>query len=159
GLSGASLAAELFDSGRILPVLDGFDEVAGALHRPALDALRSTNAPLVLTSRSDEYAAAVRATNVLASAAAVELDDLTMADLVDYLPRTTRRTAPGGFPIWDTVLDRLRNDAAAAALRHVLATPLMVFLARAIYSERPGRDPVEMLDSNRFGSPEAIEDH
>ncbi|MFI9237626.1 helix-turn-helix domain-containing protein [Streptomyces sp. NPDC053079] len=164
GPAGASLAAALVESGRVLPVLDGFDEIAGGLRRPALEALNATTLPLVLTSRPSEYAAAVAETDVLTSAAAVILTDLTLGDLADYLPRTTRK-ARGGDPArtaWDPVLSELRerpHSRAGADLAAVLTTPLMVTLARAVYSDTPGHDPVSLLDTGRFGSPAELEEH
>lgn len=149
GPSGATLAAALVDAHRVLPVLDGFDELADGLHRPALAALNATTLPLVLTSRAAEYRAAVAATDVLTSAAAVELADLTAGDLADYLPRTTRRA------VWQPVIDEVRahpDGAVAAALR----TPLMVSLARRIYSDAPDHDPADLL---AVGDREAIERH
>ncbi|GAA4299786.1 hypothetical protein GCM10023148_57740 [Actinokineospora soli] len=95
GPDGATLAAALVAADRVLPVLDGFDEIADGLHRAALEALNATRLPLLLTSRPDEYAAAVATTDVLTAAAGVELLGLTPADLADYLPRTTRRTGGG----------------------------------------------------------------
>ncbi|MCA6092198.1 helix-turn-helix domain-containing protein [Streptomyces sp. SCA3-4] len=182
GPAGPSLAAALVESGRVLPVLDGFDEIAGGLRRPALEALNATTLPLVLTSRPSEYAAAVAETDVLTSAAAVSLIDLTLGDLADYLPRTTRK-ARGGDPArtaWDPVLSELGEQGgpggpgeqrgsgehgerphsrAGANLAAVLTTPLMVTLARAVYSDTPGHDPVSLLDTRRFGSPEELEEH
>ena len=87
----SNLATALVEAGRILPVLDGFDELAAGLHRAALDALNATTLPLLLTSRPGEYAT-VAGTDALTAAAAVRLTDLTVTDLVDYLPRTTRKT-------------------------------------------------------------------
>ncbi|RKN64268.1 helix-turn-helix domain-containing protein [Streptomyces klenkii] len=161
---GLSLAAALVETGRVLPVLDGFDEIAGGLHRPALEALNATTLPLLLTSRPAEYAAAVAETDVLTSAAAVELADLTLSDLADYLPRATRK-ARGGDPMttaWDPVLKELSGQPrsrAGAGLAAVLSTPLMVTLARAVYSDTPGRDPAALLDTRRFAGPEELEDH
>ncbi|MFF4735894.1 NACHT domain-containing protein [Streptomyces sp. NPDC001262] len=161
---GSTLAAVLVETGRVLPVLDGFDEIAGGLRRPALESLNATTLPLVLTSRPSEYAAAVAETDVLTAAAAVELTDLTLDHLADYLPRTTRK-ARGGDPTataWDPVLTELRErpeDRAGANLAAVLTTPLMVTLARAVYSDTPGQDPAALLDTGRFGSPEELEDH
>jgi len=43
-----TLASALVDSQRVLPVLDGFDELAAGLHRPALTALNATTLPLLL---------------------------------------------------------------------------------------------------------------
>ncbi|UKY53504.1 NACHT domain-containing protein [Streptomyces inhibens] len=164
GPGGSSLAAVLVETGRVLPVLDGFDEIASGLRRPALEALNATTMPLLLTSRPSEYAAAVAETDVLTSAAAVDLTDLTPGDLADYLPRTTRK-ARGGVPAataWDPVLRELRerpHSQGGANLAAVLTTPLMVMLARAVYSDTPDNDPVSLLDTRRFGSAEKLEDH
>lgn len=161
---GPSLAAALVEAGRVLPVLDGFDEIAGGLHRPALEALNATTLPLLLTSRPAEYATAVSETDVLTSAAAVELTDLTLDDLADYLPRTTRKARGGdaATTAWHPVLSALRarpRGRGAEQLAAVLTTPLMVTLARAVYSDTPGRDPASLLDTHRFGGAGELEDH
>ncbi|MFF9478633.1 helix-turn-helix domain-containing protein [Streptomyces sp. NPDC014733] len=160
GPGGTTLAAALVESGRVLPVLDGFDEMAAGLRRPALEALNATTLPLLLTSRPAEYAAAVAETDVLTSAAAVELTDLTLDDLAAYLPRTTRKPgrARPAANAWEPVLAALRARPASP-LAAVLANPLMVALARAVYSDTPDHDPAELLDGERFGGPEALEDH
>ncbi|MGA5135304.1 helix-turn-helix domain-containing protein [Streptomyces olivoreticuli] len=164
GPGGSALAAALVESGWVLPVLDGFDEIAGGLRRPALEALNATTLPLLLTSRPAQYAAAVAETDVLTSAAAVELTDLTLDDLADYLPRSTRK-APGTDPAgtaWDPVLTALHeqpDNPACTNLTTVLTTPLMITLARTIYSDTPGHDPATLLDTQRFDSPEALEHH
>jgi transcriptional regulator with XRE-family HTH domain len=155
----SDLATALVEAGRILPVLDGFDELATGLHRAALDALNATTLPLLLTSRPGEYTT-VAGTDALTAAAAVGLTDLTVSDLLDYLPRTTRKD--GGATVWDPVLAELRDHPerpASVNLRAVLTTPLMVGLARTIYSAPAGRDPSVLLDTDRFGSQYDIEDH
>lgn len=155
--NGSTLAAALVETGHILPVLDGFDEIASGLHRVALDGLNATTLPLVLTSRPDEYEKAA-STTALARASGIELADLTPSDLVDYLPRTT----PGSGGSWAPVLDELSerpHELAGSNLGAVLSTPLMVGLARTVYSDAPGRDPADLLDTARFPTPEAVEDH
>ncbi|MEW1661101.1 helix-turn-helix domain-containing protein [Streptomyces sp. NPDC093707] len=162
GASGSSLAAALVEAGWVLPVLDGFDEIAGGLRRPVLEALNATTLPLLLTSRPSEYAAAVAETDVLASAAVVELTDLTLDDLARYLP-STMGEAHGGNPTapsWGLVLNELRtrpHSQAAANLSAVLTTPLMVTLARDVYHYTRYDDPSELLDIERFSSSEALE--
>ncbi|MFI6412873.1 helix-turn-helix domain-containing protein [Streptomyces sp. NPDC050585] len=163
--SGSTLAAALVDADLILPVLDGFDEIAEKLRPPALDALNATALPLVLTSRRDEYARAVRAANTpLVWAAGIELTDLTVEDLAAYLPRSARfaptEGAAGGGP-WELVLGRLRSADTPAAVRlaEVLRTPLMVVLARTMYGEAPGKDPAELLDAARFPTAGHLEEH
>ncbi|KJK46050.1 helix-turn-helix domain-containing protein [Streptomyces sp. NRRL F-4428] len=171
GPYGTTLAAALVDADLVLPVLDGFDEIAEGLRGAALDALNTTSSPLVLTSRRDEYAQAVQAAHApLVWAAAIELVDLTPDDLAGYLPRTVRTIAGdthvtagtgGAGDVWDTVLEELRTRGtpAGANLATVLTTPLMVILARTLYSEMPGRDPSELLDAARFPTAKALEEH
>ncbi|MDI9889005.1 helix-turn-helix domain-containing protein [Streptomyces sp. HNM0645] len=170
---GSTQAASLVDADLILPILDGFDEMAAELRGTALDELNTTSLPLVLTSRQEEYAGAVKAIEApLVWAACVELTDLTHKDLMAYLPRTSRRVSHGrggeNRGVWDAVLDRLgqseegpgSGDAVACAnLARVLRTPFMVVLARTTYSEAPGKDPSELLDADRFPTADHLEDH
>ncbi|CAM5722044.1 MULTISPECIES: helix-turn-helix domain-containing protein [Streptomyces] len=164
GSGGSSLAAALVEAGWVLPVLDGFDEIADGLRRPVLEALNAMPLPLLLTSRPSAYAAAVRESDVLADAVVVELTDLTLDDLAHYLPRTMGEK-PGGNPAvasWGLVLNELRmrpHSRAAANLRAVLTTPLMVALARNVYSYLPAHDPSELLDTERFSNSKALEAH
>lgn len=160
GPGGATRAAALIEAGRVLPILDGFDEIHPGLHQDALRRLNATpDAPLVITSRVAEYTTAVRGAKVLTAAAVAELDDLTLDDLAAYLPRTAAGHRSG---LWDPVLERMRtepNDPGAALLRGVLTNPLMVFLARTIYSDTPGHDPAELLDTHRFPTEQALQGH
>ncbi|MEY9947910.1 helix-turn-helix domain-containing protein [Kitasatospora sp. GAS1066B] len=166
---GSTLAAAMVDADLILPVLDGFDEIAEGLRREALEALNAISLPLVLTSRRAEFAEAVQAAHApLVWAAGIELADLTLDNLAGYLPRTARAVGHGqaagdrgGRPLWDPVLDELRarETPGGANLAAVLTTPLMVILARTMYSEAPDRDPAELLDTARFPSAHSLEDH
>ncbi|KAA2262722.1 NACHT domain-containing protein [Solihabitans fulvus] len=163
-------AAELVRHGWILPVLDGFDEIALGLHPAALRQL-SADMPLVLTSRAKEYAAAVDGTRGVHRAAVIELTDLALDEVKDYLRLATPRLAvtsdastvsDTAMTRWDPVLGRLSlapHDPAAANLVAVLTTPLMVALARTIYSDATDRDPATLLDITRFGTVEELQDH
>ncbi|MEU5696910.1 NACHT domain-containing protein [Actinosynnema sp. NPDC020468] len=162
GPTGKSLAAALVDARRVLPVLDGLDEIAAPIRAAVLEELNATSAPVVITSRADEYAAAVGKADVLTRAACVHLVDLALDDVIGYLPLTTRKTSEGGATAWDPVLERLRSrphDRATAALAALLTTPLMVSLARTAYSDTSGEDPSELLDTTRFATREVLEDH
>lgn len=162
-----TLAAALVEADRILPVLDGFDEIADGLHRAALDALNRTTAlPFLITSRRTEYQDAVERTDVLSSAAGIELTDLTVEDVTNYLPRTTRRTVSNDTdtttPLWEPVLNSLHRHPQTLAghnLTEALSTPLMVALVRTIYSDTPDHNPSVLLDSTRFSTPGALQDH
>ena len=123
-----------------------------------LAALNQITLPLVLTSRPDEYRDAVRSTRVLRGAATIELTDLTVADLAEYLPRTAHQAPSDMATGWEPVLRALaeRPDSPLAA---ALTTPLMVGLARAIYSDTTDRDPAELLATDQFPTVNSISDH
>ncbi|MFC9751764.1 helix-turn-helix domain-containing protein [Streptomyces sp. NPDC056921] len=101
---GSTLASALVDADLVLPVLDGFDEIAEGLRSTALEVLNATSLPLVLTSRRGEFAEAVQEAGApLVWAAGLELTDLTLEDLSAYLPRTARpvlRSDGGTTPVW-----------------------------------------------------------
>jgi hypothetical protein len=154
---GGNLAEALTDARLILPVLDGFDEIAHGLHPQALGALNTTDMPLLLTSRTEEYAAALGRARVLTRAAAVELDDLALDDLAEYLPLSSAPTQDG--TVWGSVLDELRQERRSPGAEHlaaVLGTPLMVAMARTIYSESPGHNASELTG---FATRDALRNH
>ncbi|MDK0522427.1 NACHT domain-containing protein [Streptomyces sp. ML-6] len=162
---GSTLATALVDKDLVLPVLDGFDEIAEGLRSTALEELNSTSIPLVLTSRRDEFAEAVREAGApLVWAAGLELTDLTLDDLDDYLPRTARPVPHGdggSTAVWAPVLEELRarEGGETTPLARVLSTPLMIILARTMYSEAPDRNPVELLDTELFPDENSLEEH
>lgn len=153
---GITLASRLIDSQRILPVLDGFDEIAEEIRVDALRALNVTM-PLVLTSRLKEYENAITTHGrPLRAAAAIQIEEVEIADLTGYLRLTTGSAAQRETK-WDPVLTRLNKgvrldlesyDQATAAennLRAALSTPLMVSLARIVYGNT-ANNPVDLLD-------------
>ncbi|MER5555156.1 helix-turn-helix domain-containing protein [Streptomyces sp. NPDC002793] len=156
-----TLAAALIDDGHVLPVLDGFDEMAEGLRPSALEELNRTSLPLVLTSRPEEYATVVRpgrgkAATPLKWAAAVELTEITTADLLDYMPRATRSASSGDDPWSRALTGRTEPDVR---LHRVLSTPLMVFLARTVYGEGRVGDPSELTDESRFPTEDSLRRH
>ncbi|WP_370382040.1 NACHT domain-containing protein [Catenulispora sp. GAS73] len=165
--STSTLAATLLAAGWILPVLDGFDEIDESLQGLALNQFNATTLPFLLTSRSTQFEEAVAATRALNRAAGIELDDLTVADLADYLPGTAplgEESAERGaaWTVWQPVLtaiDEQPEKRECARLVEVLRTPLMVLLARTIYSDVPGRDPADLLEEGRFRNVEGLERH
>ncbi|MET1075907.1 MAG: NACHT domain-containing protein [Umezawaea sp.] len=121
-------AGGLVEAGRILPVLDGFDEIAPELRDKAIRGINAAlgeGDPVVLTSRVDEYAAS---RDVVTGAAVIRLVDLAPPDVAKYLRLATRGDK------WAPVLDRLAP---------VLDTPLMLTLARTVYETA---DPAELLE-------------
>jgi hypothetical protein len=165
--SGPSWAWELMRAGRVLPVLDGLDEIAESLRPQAIRELNMAfdgDAPVLMTCRTTDYVQTVKMTDVFTSAAVVELQPLVLEDLDAYLPLTTRLESRGldSSPItkWDPVLNHLRDepdDDVAATILDVLSAPLMTSLARAVYSDTSA-DPVSLLDA-RFADPGALRAH
>ncbi|OAR27064.1 hypothetical protein A8W25_01955 [Streptomyces sp. ERV7] len=159
--SGAPLAAELLGAGRVLPVLDGLDELAAPLRAEAVRRLNSAldaGSPLLLTCRSQVYAQVVSDGDVFTAAAVVELQPLAFEEAADFLRRTARPVrGPSGerTTAWDPVLARTRPGDP---VRRVLASPLMVAMARAVYGES-GNDPAELLGRPEFAEPTALEEY
>jgi protein kinase-like protein/NACHT domain-containing protein len=162
---GGNLASALVEQHWILPVLDGFDEIAPGLQGAAIAALNYYAGPLLLTSRPGEYATAVREKDVLTGAACVELRSLELEDIDDYLTRASRPgTDPAVRTVWEPVLARIRGEPdtrgpGAANVAAAFTAPLMIALARTIYSDDPGQDPRELLDTERFSTAEALREH
>ncbi|MFB7477060.1 NACHT domain-containing protein [Kitasatospora sp. NPDC056184] len=139
------MATELVRHHRVLPVLDGLDEMDPTLpdgtpapdaHR-ALEALRALNAyqdgreagPLVLTCRTAHYDAL--------DARARLIDAVPPADAHTYLSqRTVDRDR------WQPVLDALRDDPTGP-LATTLSTPWRLCLAATVYAR--DHDPADLL--------------
>jgi len=149
-------SGELAASYRVIPVLDGFDEMAPDLRRVALERLASTRRPLVLVSRTEEYRAAVQACGrPLHAAAVIVLQDLSLTGepVAAYLRQ--------GSAQWDEVLARLSAapaDQQVVNLELALSSPMLIRVARERY-ERQDSDPCSLLDEARFPTREEIEDH
>ncbi|MGO1052042.1 NACHT domain-containing protein [Crossiella sp. CA198] len=143
----------LLAAGRILPILDGFDELPPEHLPSALEGINLAvdgGKPLILTCRTTEYRELIEDTeSPLAGAAVIELEPVSANDILAYLdtnPLTAQR--------WRPVLLRLRSEPAGE-LATVLATPLMLSLARTLYAD-PATDPADLL---RLPHRTAIEHH
>ena len=152
---GPDAATRLVAEGRVLPVLDGLDEVPPALHAAAIDALDqaiSGSRPLVVTCRSTEYEEAVlHGGTTLVTAAVVEIEPVELDDATTFF--TANR--PLGQTRWQPVVEHLRLHQDGP-LAQALLTPLMVDLARTAYTS-PATDPAELYDATRFSDRVSIE--
>ena len=142
GEDGQTLARLLAARRRILPVLDGLDELpTGMLPRAvqALDTYAAPDRPLVVTCRSREYEQAVRKSGtVLSRSAVVEIEPVTTRKAIEFLSHP----APSRLR-WQPVFDHLREHPDSRLAR-TLSTPLMVALARGAYRS-PDSNPADLL--------------
>lgn len=152
-----TLATRLARSGRLLLVLDGFDEIAHESRRDAMHELVrfGSQVPLIVTSRTDEYQQAVVAyERGLPLAAALELSPVENSAVKDYLADNTAHIPPDRWNEVFALLDRTHSSPVA----DVLQVPLMVWLARNVY-DSSGSRPAELADPTLFGRPEKVENH
>jgi hypothetical protein len=152
---GPKAAEHLVVAGHVLPILDGLDEMPAGLRVSAIDGLdrAQSDRPMVITSRIEEYQEAVAASGeVLAAAAVVELQPVAVDEAISFLqaavPSSTR---------WEEVFDHLRTHRTGV-LAMTLSSPLMVAMARAIYTS-PNRNPSELIDMASKGDQMAVERH
>ncbi|MEU5975677.1 NACHT domain-containing protein [Streptomyces sp. NPDC047315] len=154
---GTESIVDLLTEHRLLPVLDGLDEVPRprrAAVLAALDDTLPTDAPLVLTCRTDDYARIVRHSAPLANATVLEPVPLRVADALAALRHTSpadRRAA------WDDLSEHLERHPESPLAR-VLTGPLMATLVRSVYGGGD-RDPRELTDQRRFPTVPALEHH
>ncbi|WP_306191668.1 NACHT domain-containing protein [Streptomyces sp. MK5] len=152
---GADVVRRLVRDRRVLPVLDGLDELPPQTRATALTALnRALDAtdPIILTSRTAEYTAAVEASDVLRSAAVLRAQPVQPEAVEAYLRASV---PPQRTDRWQPMFDGLRNDGS---LRAALSNPLNVWLLRVVHAG-PHADPRELLDPVRFPDARAIEHH
>jgi hypothetical protein len=150
---GHNTALRLITTGRVMPILDGLDEIPEMLRPTAIDKLDQAagERSWVLTCRTSEYQDAMPASaQVLSSAFVLELEPVGLDDAITFLAATESATAR-----WQSVLAGLPADPDAP-LAQALASPLMVSLARTVYLA-PETTPSELLNVSRFPDREAVE--
>lgn len=152
GLTPAT-AQDLVDGRRVLPVLDGLDELdpeplVGPPSRALamLDELNSysdlgRSVPVVVTCREERYEQITQAGPKLVDARIVIIRDLDVAQLRDYL-HARYSGNPEMYLSWDKVLNLFDSPAGLAA-RRVLTTPWRLLLA--VTAAEDGADPGQLL--------------
>lgn len=152
-LSSAS-ARDLVERGRVMPILDGLDEIAPQLRARALEKIGSMpvkGRPLVLTCRKEEYDKLIASKALLVADASVWcLEPVGPAELESYL----NHRRPRGDRHWRVVLDHVRVNPHGP-LAAALSTPLMASMARAAYSSAAA-DPAALLG---FPDRDSVERH
>ncbi|WP_169748007.1 NACHT domain-containing protein [Pseudonocardia acaciae] len=136
-------AEALAAQGRVLPILDGLDEVDPGRRAAIITALNRTwPGKYVLASRRPEFRDAItEAGNVLTGALVIAPDYLTPKDAAGYL---RKHVAPQLRPEWRNILRDLAGGDAPR-LAAVTETPLGLWLLRAVYADSP-RVPSALTD-------------
>jgi hypothetical protein len=141
---GAATPAALAGQGHVLPILDGLDELPPPARAQVITALNGSltdRDQVILTSRTNEFAAAVQNAGAVLTAAAVIVPTVltpsaAAAYLQDCLP-------PAPAHDWTAVLAAVRSGSAPG-LSSVAGTPLGLWLLRMVYVV-PNADPAPLL--------------
>jgi len=151
---GEQAVSHLVASGRILPVIDGLDEISEPLRTGALKGIATEwgNRPIVLTCRTEEFEALAQAGRSL-TGTTVYLMPVSQAERVAYLTQDSDASASAR---WQPLLEYMKRNPVGD-LAKALSTPLMMNLVYAVYSSRD--DVAELTDSQKFPDRESIEGH
>ncbi|RJL30166.1 NACHT domain-containing protein [Bailinhaonella thermotolerans] len=148
GRFGADAPYALVSQRRILPILDGLDELPAEVRPRVLAALNkaATSEDVILTCRTREYHAAVEMPGgqPLSGAAIIEPRPLTAADAASYI---RSGLTPAQARAWPPVLDALAGDPGGP-IGGALSTPLTLWLLRKVYIDtRADPAPLLQIDS------------
>jgi NACHT domain-containing protein len=154
---GPDTAQRLADQGRLLPVLDGLDEIPSERRGEVVGSLNASLHPdtgAIVTSRTAEYTETVHTGDVLTAAAVIEAQPLTASEAATYLEGLLPRQVGDS---WQAVLTALRGGTAGT-LAEVVSSPLGLWLLRVVHIE--GRsDPQPLIDPGHYSDPTAIRHH
>jgi len=149
----------LLAAGLIFPILDGLDEIPEIIRAQAITKINGALRPgrrLVVACRTEQYREAIDIGANVHAAAVVKLCPLDPKSVSAYLSAVG---GPGTVRRWAPVLATLGTQSPVG---QALTSPLMVGLARIIYSPKPGelagklRDPKELCD---LADQAAVESH
>jgi len=147
---GRNAVTELLRSRRILPVLDGLDELPQVAQRAVMRGLRrlSDNDAWIITSRIAEFEA-LSTVERSAVDATLTAQQLSAEESERYLRRLVRDD-----PRWRPILQQL-TAAPWAPLSRAMRTPLTLWLLRSTYVETDTH-PAPLAD---FDDPEQLRRH
>jgi hypothetical protein len=146
GAYGPDAVARLIDEGRILPVLDGLDEMPASLIRQAIGELNDYSAvpgrAVVVTCRRAVYNEVVAGSEPLSVDEIIVLESIRADDTIEYLagndsPESSR---------WAGVIGTITEEPAGP-LATALSTPLMTSLARTVYRSKGNPDELTNLST------------
>ena len=133
---GAGAAGDLVSQHRLLPVIDGLDDLKPGPRAQLLAAISRAFGrcePLIVTCRPEEYCEAVQASGrVLPGAAVIELLPAAAGDVAGFLERGAAGRRAKNLR---HVTAAIRSDPAGP-LAKALSSPLMAGLVRTAYASR-----------------------
>ena len=150
----AAAVERLIQQDLIIPVLDGLDELATEMRGPAMRAINTIlpAQPMILACRREEYCEISQRSGPLKNAAASVALPVEPSAVASFLGT---HSGAQNSDSWRAIVDEI-TSTPSSPLASALSRPLMVSLLPAVY-DSPETDPSELLDRQRFGSPEAIE--
>ncbi|WP_395107465.1 NACHT domain-containing protein [Actinomadura sp. SCN-SB] len=162
---GPGIVRLLVEDNRILPILDGLDELPAA--KDLIQALRNSlteDSQFILTCRTEPFREAAGAGERPSGMVVIEPEPLAAAAIADYLRRclSLMSSTETQDARWEAILVGLESpeppSGSLAILGSVVSTPLGLWLLRATYVSSDG-DPRELLDSQRFPDEAALRRH
>ncbi|WP_433824720.1 NACHT and WD40 repeat domain-containing protein [Actinoplanes sp. CA-015351] len=148
----------LLESGLLLPVVDGLDEIPESARRTAVHRINyaiGQNRPIVVTCRTAEFEDAIRGgAPVLHRSPVVRVLPVAAADARRYVSSVVPDPDRNG---WQQVFAAIDGEPGGP-LAEALSTPLMISLLVAVYRGE-GSNPEELLNPVVCHSRHAVEDH
>ncbi|MEE1782999.1 NACHT domain-containing protein [Streptomyces sp. SP17BM10] len=155
--AGDSRVQSLVDDEKIIPVLDGLDELMSLSGQEVvlgIDGWRAnTEVPLVLLSRP-EATEALPSNSELRHIPVIRACPMSPEAGQHYL---TGKCSEGQLPQWKEVFEQIAGSPGGPVAA-AFSSPLMLWLATKIYASG-ARDPRELLDSARFPTCADVEGH
>lgn len=156
---GIGVVEQLVRNNRILPILDGLDEVEPPSRASIVEHLNTNlTGAFILTCRGEVFAELVKQSGKVDGAAVIQSKIMIPAEVAEYLsPFIT-----GEHANWSLVLDCLSENSNEAVVR-VCTSPLGLWLLCAVYlhpdSDSYGWDVAHILDKRRFPDSDKLKTH
>lgn len=154
---GPTALKDLTENYRLMPILDGLDELPATCVPRALKRINEAIAlfgGIVVTCKTDVFDQATREEGIIKGAAVIEARPIETSAVIAFLRNTT---SPADLHRWHTVFDFI-SESPESPLATSLSSPLMTSLVGTIYADR-STNPAELIDSKRFPTANTIETH
>ena len=156
---GPDVTRSLVDDRRIIPILDGLDEMPPSMRAAAVVAINgdmTRDDSLILTCRTAEYGSLLESDGGISRSSILLPIPLARQDISAYLRSCLTRYS-GPREDWYQLLRGLANGKPTP-LSGALATPLDLWLVRKVYIES-GADASILTDRARFPDSASVTDH